>query len=453
MPERLLLVEDRENLRKLLARTLGERFEVDDVADAESALQRLRSGCYALVITDVRLPGADGTVVLAAARAIDPPPEVVLMTAYAELPAAVQALRAGAYDYVAKPFEPDDLLRIAVRAAERHALLGRTRELEAMVAGQESAFVGRSPAAVEVRRWIERVGRVPAPVLLLGESGSGKEVAAREIHRVHGKGEFVALNCGAIPENLLEAELFGVARGAYTGAAADRPGLLEAAKGGTLLLDEIGDMPLPLQVKLNRVLDEGSVRRVGETGSRPFEARVVAATHRDLEKMVASGAFRQDLYFRLKVVQVFLPPLRQRVEDISLLATLFLKMAGARYGTRARRLAPEALAALEAAPWPGNVRELRHALEHAAVIAPDETVELYHLPESIRGVVPQAPAGSFRAVCERASDAAGHDYLLQLLRRTSGNVTHAAAEAGMERESMHRLLKRHGIDPARFRAP
>jgi DNA-binding NtrC family response regulator len=451
MLDRLLLVEDRENLRKLLARALGERFEVDDVADGAVALERLRSGRYTVVVTDVRMPGADGNAVLAAARAIDPPPEVVLMTAYAELPAAVDALRAGAYDYLAKPFEPEDLVRTALRAAERHALLGRTRELEAIVGAQDSAFVGRSPAAIEVRRWIERVGRVPAPVLLVGESGTGKEVAAREIHRVHGKGELVALNCGAIPENLLEAELFGVARGAYTGAVGDRPGLLEAAKGGTLLLDEIGDMPFPLQVKLNRVLEEGHVRRVGETGSRPFEARVVAATHRDLQKMVAAGTFRQDLYFRLKVVQVRLPPLRERVEDISLLATLFLKLAGARYGTRARRVAPDALAALEGAQWPGNVRELRHALEHAAVVATDEVVEQHHLPEGIRGVAPQAPSGSYRAVCERASDAAGHDYLLQLLRRMSGNVTHAAAEAGIERESMHRLLKRHGIDPARFR--
>lgn len=453
MADRLLLVEDRENLRSLLARVLSERFLVDPVADAETALQRLRDGSYAVVVTDVRLPGADGNAVLAAARGLDVPPEVVMMTAFAELPAAVEALRAGAYDYIAKPFEPADLLRIAGRAAERNALLGRTRELEQLVTGQEGAFVGRSAAAAEVRCWIERVGRVPAPVLLVGESGTGKEVAAREIHRVHGKGEFVALNCGAIPENLLEAELFGVARGAYTGASADRPGLFEAAKGGTLFLDEIGDMPLPLQVKLNRVLEEGSVRRLGETGSRPFAARVVAATHRDLEKLVASGAFRQDLYFRLKVVQVRLPPLRERSEDISLLAVLFLKLAGARYGTRARRLAPDALAVLEAAPWPGNVRELRHALEHAAVVCPDEVVEIQHLPEPLRRAVPAAAPGSYRAVCERAYEAAGREYLLQLLRRTNGNVTHAATEAGMERESMHRLLKRHGIDPSRFRTP
>ncbi len=451
MPERLLLVEDRDNLRKLLVRALAARFEVVDVADGSAALERLRTGRYSVVVTDVRLPGADGHVILAAARGMDPPPEVVLMTAYAELPAAVEALRAGAYDYVAKPFEPEDLLRIATRAAERHALLRRTRELEEMVAGRDGAFVGRSAAANEVRRWIERVGRVPAPVLLVGESGTGKEVAAREIHRVHGKGEFIAINCGAIPENLLEAELFGVARGAYTGATADRPGLLESARGGTLFLDEIGDMPLPLQVKLNRVLEDGELRRVGETNMRSFSARIVAATHRDLEKMVAESRFRQDLYFRLKVVQVPLPPLRDRREDVSLLAALFLKMAGARYGTPARRLAPEALAALEAGQWPGNVRELRHALEHAAVIADGEVVELHHLPESVRTEVPEAAAGSYREACERAAETAGRDYLRQLLRRTGGNVTHAAAEAGVERESMHRLLKRHGIDPSRFR--
>jgi DNA-binding NtrC family response regulator len=454
MPDRLLLVEDRENLRNLLARSLATRFEVDDVGDGDAAVERLHTAgnAYAVVVTDVRLPGRDGTEVLREARTLDPPPEVVVMTAYAEVPAAVQALRSGAYDYLAKPFEPEDLLRTVLRAADRYALLRRTRELEALVTARDSGFIGRSAAAVEVRRWIERVGRVPAPVLLVGESGSGKEVAAREIHRISGKGAFVAVNCGAIPENLLEAELFGVAKGAFTGAAVDRPGLFEAADGGTLFLDEIGELPLSLQVKLNRVLEDGEVRRVGETATRHFDVRILAATHRDLDKMVAEGAFRQDLSYRLKVVQVRTPPLRERVEDISLLAARFLLLAGARYGTPARRLSSDALAALEAAPWPGNVRELRHALEHAAVVAEGDLVELHHLPEALRGVTLPVTPGSYRAACERAADAAGREFLLGLLRRVQGNVTRAAGEAGVERESMHRLLKRHGIDPARFRA-
>ena len=450
MRERLLLVEDRENLRILLHDALCGPFDVDVAGDGARAVGLLGENRYAVVVTDVRMPGADGTRILEVARALPEAPEVILMTGYAEVPAAVAALRAGAYDYLAKPFETDHLVRVAIRAAERHTLLARTRALEARLTAQESGFVGTSGAASEVRRWLERVGRLPVPVLLTGESGAGKEVAAREIHRLYGKGSLVALNCGAIPENLLEAEVFGAAKGAYTGSNVDRPGLLEAADGGTLLLDEIGDLPLSLQVKLNRVLEEGEYRRVGETRARKADVRFLAATHRDLEQMVADGTFRQDLYFRLKVVQIRVPPLRERVEDIPLLAAQFLHVASARFGTAARRLAPDALVALERHSWPGNVRELRHALEHAAVVADGDTIKADDLPDELRASV-GVDAGTYRAARERGADLAGRDYLIALMRRVAGNVTRAAADAGMERESMHRALRNHGIDPARYR--
>jgi DNA-binding NtrC family response regulator len=298
---------------------------------------------------------------------------------------------------------------------------------------------------------LARIAPIPSPVLIAGESGSGKEVVARELHRRYGKGTLVALNCGAIPENLLEAEVFGVAKGAFTGAGADRPGLLEAADGGTLFLDEIGELPLSLQVKLNRVLEEGEFRRVGETRPRRVVTRVVAATHRDLEEMVRAGTFREDLYFRLKVIQIRVPPLRERIEDIPLLGSRFLHLASARYGTAARRLSPEALALLEANPWPGNVRELRHALEHAAVLTDGELVDAAQLPDTVRTAEVHASPGTLRAARERGAEQAGREYLLQLLRRLNGNVTRAAAEAGLERESLHRALRSFGIDPAKFR--
>jgi two-component system, NtrC family, response regulator AtoC len=434
--ERLLLVEDRDNLRELFARALAVRFDVDAVADGSEAVHNLHTEAYDVVITDVRLPGADGNEVLATARALDAPPEVVVMTAYAEVPAAVAALRAGAYDYLSKPIEPDDLLRVAIRAADRFALVRRTRELQALVEAGESGFIGRSAAALEVRRRIERAGRLPAPVVLVGELGSGKEIAAREIHRIRGEGPFVALSCGGVSEAWLDAQLFG--KSGLLGANREGP-------PGTLFLDDVGDLPPTLQAKLMRALgddepDEGRRRQ-----------RVIAASPRDLEQWVTQDGFRRDLYFWLNVVNIPLPPLRDRVEDIALLAARFLHLATVRFGTTARRLAPEALAALETGSWPGNVRELRHAIEQAAATAEGVTIEVEHLPESLRGGAPAAPAGTYRAAVARAADAGGREYLIHALRGAAGNVTRAAFEAGVERETLHRLLKKHAIDPARFR--
>ena len=450
MRERVLLVEDRAHLRALLARTLAGAFEVDEAPDGTSALALLAAHDYAVVVSDVRLPDIGGERILEAARRRDPPPEVVMMTAFAEVPAAVAALRAGAYDYLAKPFEPDDLARVVARAAERWALVGRARLLEAALDAQ-SGLTGDSPPILAVRRLVERVGPMPVGVLLTGESGTGKEVVARELHRLSGRGRLVAVNCGAIPENLLETELFGAAKGAFSGATADRRGLFEEADGGTLFLDEIGELPLSLQVKLNRALEEGEVRRVGEARARAVDVRVVAATHRDLEGMVADGTFRADLLYRLRVVRVHLPPLRERVADIPSLAARFLQVAAARFRGRPLRLDPDALAALERAPWPGNVRELRHAMEHAAVLAGGDVVTVADLPDELRAGLPAAEAGTYRDAVERARDRAGRDYLQALLRRSGGNVTRAAEEAGVERETLHRLLRRHGLEAGRFR--
>ena len=451
MADRVLLAEDRENLRDVLLRALRREFDAEGAADGDEAISRLAEGGWSVVISDVRMPGALGTDVLAAARAGERPPEVILMTAYADVPSAVAALKAGAYDYLAKPFEPDELLRVVRRAAERHRLVNRARDLEDALGAAESGFVGVSPVAQEVRRQLDRLGPMPVPVLITGETGTGKEVVARELHRLRGRGEFIAVNCAAIHEDHLETELFGVARGAYAVGAPERPGLFDLAQGGTLFLDEVGELPASLQVKLNRVLEEGEYRRVGEPRPRQLDTRLVSATHHDLDGLINDGRFRQDLYYRLRLATVTVPPLRLRRDDIPVLAARFLHLAMARYGTAARRLSPDAIGLLEAAPWPGNVREFRHVIEEAAVSCDGDTIDASQLPRALSDTPTVAPAGTWRAAQERAVDGAARDYFPLLMKRLGGNVTKAAIEAGMERETLHRLLRRYGVDPGRFR--
>lgn len=451
MADRVLLAEDRENLRDVLLRALSKEFDAEAVADGAEALVRVAEGGWTVVVSDVRMPGALGTDVLASARAVDRPPEVVLMTAYADVPSAVAALKAGAYDYLAKPFEPDELLRVVRRAAERHRLVLRAQDLEDALGASESGFLGTSAAAQQVRRLTERLGEMPVPVLITGDTGAGKEVVARELHRLRGRGEFIAVNCAAIPETQLENELFGVARGAFGVGVPERPGLLDLAEGGTLFLDEIGDLAPSLQVKLNRVLEEGEFRRVGDPKARQVDMRLVSATHHDLESLIAAGKFRQDLYYRLRLATIHVPPLRERRDDIPQLAARFLHLAMARYGTAARRLSPDAVGLLEAAPWPGNVREFRHVIEEAAVACDGETIDASQLPRALSDAPTVAPAGTWRSAQERAIDLAAREYFPSLLKRLGGNVTKAAIEAGMERETLHRLLRRYNVDASRFR--
>lgn len=451
MANRVLLAEDRENLREVLLRVLRREFDAEAVADGSEAMARLAEGEWAVIVSDVRMPNALGTEVLNAARARERPPEVVLMTAYADVPSAVAALKAGAYDYLAKPFEPDELLRVVRRAAERHRLVLRAQDLENALGAAENGFVGSSGAVQHVRRLIERLGPMPVPVLITGETGTGKEVVARGLHRLWGRGAFIAVNCAAIPDTQLEHELFGVARGAFGPGVPERPGLLDLAKGGTLFLDEIGDLAPSLQVKLNRVLEEGEFRRVGDAKAQHVDTRLVSATHHDLEALIAAGKFRQDLYYRLRLASIHVPPLRDRRDDIPLLAARFLHLSMARYGTIARRLSPDAVGLLEAALWPGNVREFQHVIEEAAVLCEGETIDASQLPRAFSDTPTVAPAGTWRSVQERAIDLAAREYFPALMRRLGGNVTKAAIEAGMERETLHRLLRRYNVDAGRFR--
>jgi len=456
---RVLVVDDKENILKLFVRILGDGYQVETAADGTRAIALLGGEPYDVVVTDLRMPGADGFEVLRAVKARAPETEVVMMTAYATVQDAVEAMRQGAYDYLQKPFDPDDASLVVARALERRR---RREEVRPAAAGQAAfhALLGGSPAMRAVYQLLERASGLDITVLLSGETGTGKELAARAIHAHSARRarRFVAVNCGALPAELVESELFGHARGAFTGAAGLKRGLFEEADGGTLFLDEIGDLPLPVQVKLNRALQEKEIRRVGETGSIAVDARVIAATHRDLKAEVAAGRFREDLFYRLNVFPVALPPLRERREDVPLLAGAFLEKHARVLGRALAGLAPEALRALSGYAWPGNVRELENAVERAVAVGSGDAVALADLPADVRGGQAGAlPAEAlarlpYREAVELARDRVTRDYLVALLTELDGNVTRAAERAGLARESLHRLLKRYGVRSDDYKA-
>ena len=462
MKARVLVCDDKENFVKLLRRILpDERYDVTSAEDGARALALLSAGDFDVIVSDIRMPGADGMTVLREARARDPDIEVVLMTAYATVPAAVDAMRQGAFDYLAKPFEPDEALLVVERALERRRLRQQARDLRRALDGihRIDNLVAKSPAMTPVLALVHRAAASDATVLITGESGTGKEVVARAIHRAGDRRErpFVAVNCGAIPEALLESELFGHVKGSFTGATSDRRGMIEDAAGGTVFLDEIADLPLPMQVKLNRVLQERRVRRVGATEEREVDVRVIAATNVDLKGRVAAGQFREDLYYRLNVLAIALPPLRERREDIPVLAAFLLERRGARRHGAPDGFTPDALSALVQYAWPGNVRELENAIERAIAVTDGPRIELEALPDEVAATLrPRVTRGTesrltYREVVDLARDRASREYLIALMRELGGNVTEAARRAGMERESLHRLLKRYGVRSEDFK--
>jgi two-component system response regulator AtoC len=462
---RVLVVDDKENMRKLVARILEEGFAVEEAEDGARALALVATRPWDVVVTDLRMPGADGFEVLAAVKARDPATEVVLMTGYATVADAVRAMKQGAFDYLQKPFDPDAALAVVTQAAERKRLADAARR--AAPATAEEGFhglVGASARMRDVYRLLEKAAAVDATVLMGGETGTGKELAARAIHYASARGprRFVPVNCGALPGELVESELFGHARGAFTGAAAAKAGLFEEAQGGTLFLDEIAELPLPAQVKLNRVLQEKELRRVGENRTIPVDVRVIAATHRDLRQEIDAGRFREDLYYRLHVFTVALPPLRDRAEDVPLLAAHFL----AKHANALRRpltgFTPEAMRRLAAHPWPGNVRELENVVERAVAVAGGDLVSEGDLPpelaEPAPGAAPPPAPGALAAMPYKdavagARDRVSRDYLVALMTEFAGNVTRAAERAGVERESLHRLLRKYGLRSEDFKGP
>jgi len=462
---RLLVVDDEEAARYGIRRALGsagyEVVEAGSVAEAREAIEAERPD---LVLLDVNLPGESGLDLLAelAARGVESPP-VLMITAHGSERMAVEVIKAGAYDYLSKPFEVEEL-RLVVKNALDVVRLRRENErlrerLEAG-AGRRGLLVGDSVGIARVRSMVEKVAETDATVLVRGESGTGKELVARELHERSTRrreGAFVAVNCAALPSELIESELFGHEKGAFTGAAARRKGKFEQASGGTLFLDEIGDMSPNVQAKLLRALEERRVERLGGAEPVPVDVRVVSATHRALEEEIERGNFRADLFFRLQVVTVEIPPLRERREDIPALAEAFARQAAERYNLPARRVGPAALRRLVEYEWPGNVRELRNTIERAAVLAEGEELREQDLPEQFRGrtgaraaAEPARPTGDALAVPftnDFREDRREFErrYIARCLEESGGNVTRAAAALGMHRQSLQHKLRELGL--------
>ena len=450
--ERLVLVvEDEAPQRDLLTAFLGGKgFSVRSAADLAAARSLLDEVPFEAVVTDFQLPDGTGLDVLRAARAHDASVGVVLVSAFGNVPMAVEAMRGGAFDVMLKPLNPDALLEVLRRAVAHRDLAhenARLRERLAEAVRFESV-VAESPAMRRALEVVRRVAPTPATVLVTGESGTGKELVARLLH-AHGprpKGPFVAVNCAALPEGLLESELFGHARGSFTGAVRERRGRFEEADGGTLFLDEVGEMPPALQVRLLRVLQEREVVRVGENTPRTVDVRVVAATNRDLAAEVKAGRFREDLYYRLQVVPVHLPPLRERAEDVVALAERLVRETAARHGKPGVRLSREALDVLRAHRWPGNVRELGNAVERAVLLCRDDLVRAEDLPDSVRAPSEaSAPPGASRETLEQAVDTLERAWIRAALERAGGVQTRAAEALGIDERVLRYKRKRLGL--------
>jgi DNA-binding NtrC family response regulator len=442
---RVLVVDDDPGVRRSLALLLGEAgYAVDAEGDPARVLGRATAGTYDLILCDLRMPGLEGRELLRRYRAAGGSALLVMMGSDGSGEATLDAMREGAYDYLHKPFRPDEVLfRIRV-AVERERLRNEVAELRAAVATGGSGLVAESAA---MRRVIERAARVAGhatTVLVTGESGTGKELVARFIHQrsPRAAARFVAVNCAAIPESLMESELFGHRRGASTGATEDRRGLFEEADGGTLLLDEVGDLPLAFQSKLVRALEEGAIRRVGEDQDRQLDVRVIAATARELDALVRDGRFRDDLYYRLNVVQLHLPPLRERPEDIPALAAQFLAQTAARQG-RSLSLTSRALARLREYPWPGNVRELRNALERAAVLAGSATLDAADL--ALGDPRATAAGGGVTRPLKAQVESLERTVIERALHDAGGNRRDAAKLLRISLRTLFYKLRRYGL--------
>ncbi|MFJ3048377.1 sigma 54-interacting transcriptional regulator [Herbaspirillum chlorophenolicum] len=439
----LLLVDDDPDLLRLLTlRLKASGHRVVAVESAEAALAQLAISLPALVITDVRLPGMDGLALFDEIRSRHPTLPVILLTAHGTIPDAVEATTRGAFAYLTKPFDGTLLLD---KVAQGLSLSSPALEMEDQA--WRSELISRSQRVSELLAEARLVAASDASILIRGDSGTGKELLARAIHRASQRAEkpFVAVNCGAIPEQLLESELFGHVKGAFTGAMDSREGLFQAADGGTLFLDEIGDMPMPLQVKLLRVLQEKTLRQVGANQPSTVDVRIISATHRDLEAAMAQGLFREDLYYRLNVVALHLPSLEERREDIALLANHFLKTTAAKYAKRLTGFAPDALELLSLAHWPGNVRQLYNVVEQVCALS---TAPL--IPASLVQRALRTPTLDLLRYAE-AKQKFERDYLIRLLKLTDGNVSDAARLADRNRTEFYRLLQKNGLDPRMFR--
>jgi two-component system response regulator GlrR len=447
MNAHILVVDDDPDLLRLLSMRLsGAGYRVTATASAEEALVKIALERPQLVLSDVQLPGKDGLALFDAIRVQHPSLPVILLTAHGTIPDAVEATSRGVFTYLTKPFDGKALLDVIANAIAMEGASDTSSD-GGEVEAWRAEIVSRSNRMAEVLAEAKLVAASDASVLIRGESGSGKELVAQAIHRASPRAgrPFVAVNCGAIPENLLESELFGHVKGAFTGAVANHPGLFQAANGGTLFLDEIGDMPVALQVKLLRVLQERVVRPVGASHAVPIDVRILSATHRDLDLAIIDGSFRKDLYYRLNVVALALPTLAERREDIPLLATHFLSRLALKYGRKVNGFAPDAMKALTTASWPGNVRQLHNVVEQVTALATTPLVPLALVQRALR--IPSMEVLSYTEARTRFE----RDYLVGLLKITDGNVADAARLADRNRTEFYRLMQKHGLTPGLFR--
>ena len=443
---RILVVDDDADMLRLLSlRLKAAGHEVVAVGSAEAALAQLDIARPQLVLSDVRLPGKDGLALFDEIRAQHPSLPVILLTAHGTIPDAVEATERGVFTYLTKPFDGKAL---EGKIAEALALSAPVHVAQrGSPQAWQTHIISRSSRMAEALAEAQMVAHSDASVMLRGESGTGKELLARAIHQASARASkpFIAVNCGAIPEALLESELFGHVKGAFTDAVSNHKGLFQAADGGTLLLDEIGDMPPALQVKLLRVLQEREVRPVGASQSIPVDVRIISATHRDLDAAMEAGDFRADLYYRLNVVTLTLPPLSERREDIPLLANHFLVTLATKYGKRLSGFAPEALKALSTAAWPGNVRQLYNVVEQVCALSTTPLVPLALVQRALRS--PSVQVLTFAEAKQRFE----RDYLVGLLKLTDGNVADAARLADRNRTEFYRLMQKHGLTPGHFK--
>jgi DNA-binding NtrC family response regulator len=462
MKQKILIVDDNPDMTRMLKRLIGNslQLEVLTAGGAEAALQVLGENAVNCLLVDMKMPGMGGLELMRHLKEKDPSVPVIIMTAYGAIETAVKAMKEGAYDFITKPFEEERLLHTVRRALEHEQLLKRNLDLERRIREKEKEtfFVGESPRMKELIETIKLVAGTDVTVLITGETGTGKELAARMIHSLSNRTgkPFVAVNCPAIPENILESELFGYRKGAFTGATSDKEGLFQAAQGGTLLLDEIGDISPSLQAKLLRVLQERELKPLGDTATRKVDVRVIAATNRDLVSNVAAGLFRSDLYYRLNVVSVKTPPLRDIPEDIPLIAYHFLSLFCGELGLAPKRLTEEAIQFLVSCQWKGNARELQNKMKRAVIFSKNDQLvpgDFEACAETVvkRGDTREAKDVNYRDAKKKILAEFNIEYISRLLRSTGGNVSLAAQSAGIERQTLQHLMRQYDIASARFR--
>jgi nitrogen regulation protein NR(I) len=454
---KILVIDDEANLRKVLAAMLRrDGFDVTVAENGEQGLAEFNKNGADVVVTDLVMPKAGGMEVLRSVNAANPDVPVIIITAHGTVDSAVEAIKAGAFDYVTKPFEQAELSAVIAKATKAHDIAQRSVRADAKA---RAAIIGESPQLHEVFKIIDKVADTPSTVLITGESGTGKELVASALHGASSRRDkpFIKINCAAIPHNLLESELFGYERGAFTGAVTSKPGRFELADGGTLFLDEIGEIPVEMQVKLLRALQEGEFERVGGIKTTRVDVRLIAATNRDLQAEIEAGRFRKDLYYRLAVVPIVLPPLRERRGDIPMLAGHFVEKYNRKLNKKIEGIADDAMALLQGYNWPGNIRELENLIERVLLFADGPSITAKDLPEPVRQGSPSAPAlsaapleastseGGLKDIVRMKAAELEKDLITKALEETGGNVTRAAKLLQISRKSLQTKMKEFGL--------